>query len=605
MRSILPIALLLGPALLGGCSDSEGPAESTYYIVNVPNLLWWMEEGDTEQFEAVAREELDGPWGPDGPPLGPPITDVEFSWSSSDPNVVGIDQTGLAVARGRGHSTIEACALRSCTGWDITVISPITGVALTPSQVRLLPYDWLQLRAMPTRWDGRPDPLLEEWTPAYEALREEFTWSTANAGVARLGDAEWPDMPSLVVAVAAGTTRVTAHFGEFSGSAQVAVVLLDLTEVSAGGDHSCALTDTGNPACWGSGTQTTFQGPEYRYPERRSFVPQQPDEPLSLLSITAGGEHSCGLTADGTAYCWGSNYLGQLGQGSALQPESPVRPMGNRRYTALAAGGGHTCAVATDGQLYCWGSNASGELGVVSEETCGFTYTGGGFGGGGGGWKASALDIPCSRAPAHLTDHPGFVALSAGVRHTCGLMADGTAFCWGAIGSHASPDTLRVPGGHVFAAITSGTSHACGITGGGQAYCWGQNDDGLGDGATTESDDPVAVAGGLTFVSLSAGTLSESAVEHDQTLTAAPTCGVTVDNDLYCWGGPSGGPFGGTTPEQIGVGTAFTSVDVGARHACGMSLAGLALCWGYNDAGQVGVPTDGLVANPVRVVGQQ
>jgi alpha-tubulin suppressor-like RCC1 family protein len=118
------------------------------------------------------------------------------------------------------------------------------------------------------------------------------------------------------------------------------------------------------------------------------------------------------------------------------------------------------------------------------------------------------------------------------------------AYCWGAngygsVGNGASlpgADVLqpeRVAGGLQFTALTMsglGVSHSCALTSSGAAYCWGFNGGALGDGSETEKSTPVAVAGGLTFASISAGD--------------AITCAVTPAGVAYCWGNNDYGQLG-------------------------------------------------------------
>ena len=86
----------------------------------------------------------------------------------------------------------------------------------------------------------------------------------------------------------------------------------------------------------------------------------------TITAVTAGGAQTCAL-ADGMAYCWGLNDFGQLGNNSRTESTAPVAVdtsgvLAGKTITAVTAGGVHTCAVA-DGRAYCWGNNQVGQLG--------------------------------------------------------------------------------------------------------------------------------------------------------------------------------------------------------------------------------------------------
>ena len=87
---------------------------------------------------------------------------------------------------------------------------------------------------------------------------------------------------------------------------------------------------------------------------------------LSFRSITSGGQHSCGIAVDSTAYCWGANGSGQLGDGTESDRTVPVPVTGGMHYTALRAGAVFTCGLTSTLVLYCWGDGTQGQLGRVT-----------------------------------------------------------------------------------------------------------------------------------------------------------------------------------------------------------------------------------------------
>lgn len=208
--------------------------------------------------------------------------------------------------------------------------------------------------------------------------------------------------------------------------------------------------------------------------------------------------------------------------------------------------------------------------------------------------RTATLSLTVNDGPLNLTMDP--VEIAVGGSHACTIDDQGAAFCWGS-DSHGQvgddPDLLTeftpspVAGGHAFAALANGfgATYSCALDQGGDAFCWGSNNFGqLGDGAFTGSaanPAPVAVAGGFTFVSLTAG--------------LATTCGLTGTGTAYCWGSDSDTQLGDgpviaarALPNPVAGGLTFTQLSVGERHVCGLDPHGAAYCWGADDTGQLG-----------------
>ena len=357
-------------------------------------------------------------------------------------------------------------------------------------------------------------------------------------------------------------------------------------------------------------------------------------EPFPFASIASGDNHTCGLTANGTAFCWGVNYQGQLGDGTTFSRNAPVAIGGGLRFETITAGSNHTCAISTDSLAYCWGQNADGQLGdgtttsrltptrvtgapaftsivAGSYHTCGLTAAGTAWcwGDNVSGQLGDGFPGTDRLSPVAVLGARSFVSLAAGGFHTCGLTAAGTAWCWGSnaygqIGDGTSgfdawdhaprrslPVTVR--GGISFASLTAGNSHTCGLTTGGGAFCWGSNFSGqLGDGTgihewfdhATDRTLPVAVIGGRVFTKVSAHRYQ--------------TCGVITSGDTYCWGERSNakafiaahgsGTTSGASPIRVDSSVSFISISPGDRHACALTVTGMAYCWGSDGSGQLG-----------------
>jgi len=408
---------------------------------------------------------------------------------------------------------------------------------------------------------------------------------------------------------------------------------LTFASLVQGGAQTCGVTPAGAAYCWGDNYygQLGIGSVDLGHP-----MPTAVAGGLKFRSLVAGGYHTCGVTISGAAYCWGSNYWGALGDGTLTDRAAPVAVAGGLTFRSLTVGGGQTCGVTTSGAAYCWGENDWGEGGdgsgaayhttpvavagglsfrsvtAGSNYTCGLTTVGVAYCWGmntdgrlgDGSADSTTWTMP---TPRPVVGGLTFDSLDAGSVHNCGVTSSGAAYCWGADGAGALGDSamntfrtapVAVRGGLTFASVTAGSGHTCGVTTSGAAYCWGSDGSGeLGDGLPKEiiALTPVAVVGGLTFASVTAGDIH--------------TCGVTTGGAAYCWGDDGYGELGdGSTlnrawPVAVAGGLTFTSLAAGEDYTCGLVGSGAAYCWGRNFLGQLadGSTTDN--ATPVAVAG--
>ena len=239
---------------------------------------------------------------------------------------------------------------------------------------------------------------------------------------------------------------------------------------------------------------------------------------------------------------------------------------------ALAVGRQHACRVAEAG-TYCWGGGEDGQLGIGA--------------------------APVIAPPTRLNDVPDLVSLAAGATHTCGLDEEGAAYCWGSdrdgqlgLGVEAAERCGGIPcatrptpvaGGLRFRMLTGGDRFTCGVAEDGSGYCWGLNDLGqLGTTADREncvdarcSRTPLPVANAPGFASMSAGTFH--------------ACALTGAGRAYCWGWvPSPRALNPQfLPDAIPVegDLAFAQLEAGGLHTCAVTAEEAAYCWGIDAMG--------------------
>jgi alpha-tubulin suppressor-like RCC1 family protein len=130
--------------------------------------------------------------------------------------------------------------------------------------------------------------------------------------------------------------------------------------ISGGYDHTCALRSGGRVWCFGPSGQVGGSEDKGWSPARGRVIGL-----TDAIAIDAGGYHTCAVTAEETVRCWGSNDSRQLGYGERFTPTRgrPVEVAGLRDVTAVTAGGKHTCAVTRDGEAWCWGNDSYGQVG--------------------------------------------------------------------------------------------------------------------------------------------------------------------------------------------------------------------------------------------------
>jgi len=542
---------------LGACSgDSLRPVPSSPVAsVEVQPQSVTLGFGEAMTVTAVARDAA-----------GTVVAGRPATWSSSDPSRVTVTTsaptsgTAVATAVGFGEVTITATVDGKTGSAKLTAAAPMV---VWPDTSRILVSMNRVLRAQ--RVGG-----LHLSGPRF--LTTGVTWESSDPTVATV------DAQGRVTAVAEGHTTISAVLPGRRLKGEVFVSRypspLTFTSVAVGDWHACGVTSEAALYCWGHndrgqlGTDAILDRCERFLSggggilERRNFrcseAPVPVNTTLRFSSVSVGGQTTCAVTPAGTAYCWGDNRAGQTGTGLAdtsVFAPTPVR--GGITFRSVDVGFSQACGVSTTDAAYCWGRNSYGELGNGTEAAsvsptlvagghawrivragstaCGIrtdnaAYCWGRNDVGQAGFPVSvksctsAAASSCSTTPLAVAGDPRFTQLA--VRGaSCGLVADGSAYCWGALDAGASAHVPKlVPGGLHFTTLHSGP---CGVDANGAAYCWSVSGSSLTTPTRALPDFPVR---------------AYEVVPQRYYLGPSHRCALDAAAILYCWDGVSNHP---------------------------------------------------------------
>jgi alpha-tubulin suppressor-like RCC1 family protein/fibronectin type 3 domain-containing protein len=374
------------------------------------------------------------------------------------------------------------------------------------------------------------------------------------------------------------------------------------TEVSAGSQHTCAVGSNGTLWCWGlnrSGELGSATGVGLGDP---NSAPARVGGATNWVHVSAGGNSvsgrgfTCGVQSDGTLWCWGSNKYGQLGNTTNLGTDDPTSvptQVGiGTTWSSVSAGMSSTCGLQTNGTAWCWGLNYDGELGNTAHITTEDPTTAPTQVGSGTTWSSVSVgsDQTCAtRADNTLWCWGGNVYGQLGNS----VHLDGT------------PTTSPTQVAGAWSQVSTGSGFTCAVQTGGTVWCWGLNIYGqLGNttGVTTfdQHPTPTQVGTASNWSTISAGDNQTCAV------TTAHAAFCWGRNDLGELGSSShvGTTTATTSPVQVGSATNWSSIDAGAVHTCARTTGGGVFCWGSNESGQLGVATNAgtTTANPTPTV---
>ena len=303
--------------------------------------------------------------------------------------------------------------------------------------------------------------------------------------------------------------------------------------ISSGGEHTCAILDTGEVSCWGMGVYGQL-GNGATTDRTSPFLTSSLGTGRSAVAISSGVLHTCAILDDGNVSCWGANNNGQLGDGTESTHTTPnsisnINNPNGQKTVAISSGGTHTCALLDDGSVLCWGK-----------------------------WYGST---PNSAMTSTFESGQEVVAIASGRMHICFLLMNGNVSCTGEgslgqLGNGYLSDnyfsqpvpTLGFGQGRSAIALSAGQDHTCALLDNGSVSCWGNNDYGQVGNGTTSTYAPTpsltnSFGNGRSAIAISSG--------------GYHTCAILDDDDVVCWGKGGDGQLGNgatsdrTTPTKI------------------------------------------------------
>lgn len=501
-----------GLATALACADSpSGPRAPVVASVDVEGLPDSVGVGDVLFLSARARDAE-----------GRLLSGVVARWRSLAPAVADVDSTGLLRGVSQGNASLVVTT-RGRTLREDTVVA----------RVRRLPRRFIFGDVPDSIFVGARDTLTVEVQDGDgRPLGPVVEWSSSDTSVMRV------DSLGIVSPVNRGIAWIRAGAGDRADSVRVRGEFQEFmpgrpyVDISAGsGWAPCAVTAGGQVWCAGSVAGGS--------PLLAFHVPGA----AVMRSVEGGQSQSCGLAADSTLYCWGTNanrVFGTVASTGGI-PHDTLYPGGLRmKWRQFTLGDQQqACGIAAaDSVVYCWGHNDTQQVG-----------------------RAPARPVDSLVAPFATPLRAKQVDLSA--FHGCAVALDDALWCWGTpsaygirtgtAGDDGLPARVQPPGS--FAQAATGDQFTCARTQLGHASCWGEIN---GRVLTTT---PVAVAGGARYVEIFTG-LSSTA------------CGITAERALHCWNVQDAV----MTPRVLMPGRQFVTVALGLRR-CALSTEGKLYCW--------------------------
>lgn len=336
--------------------------------------------------------------------------------------------------------------------------------------------------------------------------------------------------------------------------------------ISANNSQTCGIKDDKSIQCYGFKDYKQIVGNELLENNMSE------NKILNWLKVSTGFDNACSISENNQLWCWGENTVGQIGndvktEGTEYNKNSPPVKVDDSNWKFISLNRRHTCGIKADNSLWCWGSNLYGQLGINSK----------------------LINDNNIREPV-LVDDSIWESISLGEIASCGLKSDNSLWCWGHIDfslSNSYTDKITEPiaiKNYQFKQIVVGDCYGgyyiCGIKEDQTLWCWGKNDNGqLGDGSIVDRSEPVQIG-------------------RDKWKTVVTgwnhTCGIKADNSLWCWGDNESFKLGDgtekdqTIPVKIDKNSHWINVTAGQLHTCGIKSDKSLWCWGLINSSGAG-----------------
>ena len=322
------------------------------------------------------------------------------------------------------------------------------------------------------------------------------------------------------------------------------------------------------------------------------------------VELVRGDDHFCARLSDGTVRCWGGDpyAVGVLGLSTPTDAGADAAPFGARPVTVkglagvtqLSAEVNTTCA-RDDGGVSCWGDNSSGQLGLSAA-------------------PPAIVDTDPHPTPARVGLVGRVEGVEVGPTAACARLTGGGYSCWGSDGARkllrggATADDWLPPGPAVFpvglgpiAWMTTGVDVGFAGTASGAVVSWGSFDGILGRVSSlpvdTQPDGVVGINGKVVSFP------TEGYHACGIVLTAAGRA--PARSELWCWGYNDAGQLGIGVQDNRELPTRVTlivketsaslqHVSAGYRSTCVRMTSGSVYCAGTNLQGRLGIPVSSL-----------